>query len=76
LKEEMAWGVAGERRPGLERDRSSRGEVVRCKQQGDGETESAGEVNEWGEEKKRRKKKERGVGMVRASWVSHAPWKF
>jgi hypothetical protein len=38
---------------------------------------SAGEVNEWGEEKKRRKKKKaRGVGVVRASWVSHAPWKF
>jgi hypothetical protein len=70
----MAWGVAGERRSELERDRSSRGGVVRCK--GDGETESAGEVNEWGEEKKGRKKKGRGVGVVRASWVSHAPWKF
>jgi hypothetical protein len=70
----MAWGVAGERRPGLEHDRSSRGGVVRCK--GDGETESAREVNEWGEEKKRRKKKGRGVGVVRASWVYHAPWKF
>jgi hypothetical protein len=66
----MAWGVAGERRPELERDRSSRGGVVRCK--GDGETQSAGEVlNEWGEEKKGRKKKGRGVGVVRASWVSH-----
>jgi hypothetical protein len=54
----MAWGVAGERRPELERDRSSRGGVVRCK--GDGETESAGEVNEWGEEKKGRKKKGEG----------------
>jgi hypothetical protein len=55
----MAWGVAGERRPKLERDRSSRGGVVRCK--GDGETESAGEVlNEWGEEKKGRKKKREG----------------
>jgi hypothetical protein len=54
----MAWGVAGERRPELERDRSSRGGVVRCK--GDGETESAGEVNEWGEEKKGRKKKREG----------------
>jgi hypothetical protein len=57
----MAWGVAGERRSELERDRSSRGGVVRCK--GDGETESAGEVlNEWGGEKKGRKKKKREGG--------------
>jgi hypothetical protein len=56
----MAWGVAGERRsPELERHRSSRGGVVRCK--GEGDTESAGEVlNEWGEEKKGRKKKREG----------------
>jgi hypothetical protein len=27
----MAWGVAGERRPGLERDRSSRGGEVQGK---------------------------------------------
>jgi hypothetical protein len=71
LKEEMAWGVAGERRsPELERHRSSRG-GVRCK--GEGDTESAGEVERVGGRKERKKKKKRRgrVGVVRASWVSH-----
>jgi hypothetical protein len=55
LKEEMAWGVAGERRsPELERHRSSRG-GVRCK--GEGDTESAGEVERVGGRKERKKKK-------------------
>jgi hypothetical protein len=59
LKEEMAWGVAGERRsPELERHRSSRGGVVRCK--GEGDTESAGEVERVGGRKERKKKKRRG----------------
>jgi hypothetical protein len=70
----MAWGVAGERRPELERDQSSRGGVVRCK--GDGETESAGEVlNEWGEEKKGRKKKGKG-GRCGAGQLGLPPGKF
>jgi hypothetical protein len=69
----MAWGVAGERRsPELQRNRNSRGRV-RCK--GEGDRDSAGEVELVGG-RKERKEKRGGEGRCGASQLGLQPANF